>query len=118
MNPKLRSSLISSPITLHLLSLKRRRHVEVHFEEVDERAFLFRIEHHPDTERVAIVGDDRILDILSGLERAGRSLGQLGNVSVLGGRLSVEPLGLDERFSELKAPCIAFECVLEHSPHY
>jgi hypothetical protein len=46
-------------------------HVEVFFEEVDERAFLFRIERHPDTERTTIAGDGRILDILGGLERAG-----------------------------------------------
>jgi hypothetical protein len=50
-------------------------HVEVRFEEVDERALLFRIEHRPDTDRTAVVKDDRILDILDGLERAGRSLG-------------------------------------------
>jgi hypothetical protein len=45
-------------------------HVEVRFEEVDEHAFLFRIECHPDTERTAVVGDDHILDVLGGLERA------------------------------------------------
>jgi hypothetical protein len=41
-------------------------HIEVRFEEVDERAFLFRIERRPDTERTTVVGDDRILDILAG----------------------------------------------------
>jgi hypothetical protein len=35
-----------------------REHVEVHFEEVDERAFLFRIKRRPDTERTTVVGDD------------------------------------------------------------
>jgi hypothetical protein len=54
-----------------------REHVEVHFEEVDERAFLFRIERRPDMELAAIVGDDRVLVILGGLERAGRTLGRL-----------------------------------------
>jgi hypothetical protein len=42
------------------------KHVEVCFEEVNERAFLFRIERRPDTERTAVVGDDRILDVLAG----------------------------------------------------
>jgi hypothetical protein len=51
------------------------QHVEVRFEEVDERAFLFRIERHPDTELAAIVRDDHVLDILGRLERAGRTLG-------------------------------------------
>jgi hypothetical protein len=50
-------------------------HVEVRLEEVNERAFLFRIERRPDTEFAAIVGDDHILDVLGGLERAGRTLG-------------------------------------------
>jgi hypothetical protein len=59
------------------------KHVEVRFEEVDERAFLFRIEHCPDTERTAVVGDDRILDVLGGLERAGHTLGRLGDILVL-----------------------------------
>jgi hypothetical protein len=62
------------------------KHVEVRFEEVDECAFLFRIERHPDTERTAGVGDDCILDILGGLERAGRTLGRLGDIMVLGAR--------------------------------
>jgi hypothetical protein len=53
-------------------------HVEVRFEEVDERAFLFRIERRPDTERTAVVGDDRILDILCGLERAAAHLDNSG----------------------------------------
>jgi hypothetical protein len=51
------------------------KHIEVRFEEVNERAFLFRIERRPDMERTAVVGDDRILDVLGGLERAGRTLG-------------------------------------------
>jgi hypothetical protein len=50
-----------------------RKHVEVLFEEVDECAFLFRIEHHPDTECATIVGDGHIPDIFGGLKRAGRS---------------------------------------------
>jgi hypothetical protein len=61
------------------------------FEEVDERTFLFRIERHPDTEHAAIVKDGRILDILGGLERAGRSLGRLGDILVLGVRFGVKP---------------------------
>jgi hypothetical protein len=69
------------------------KHIEVRFEEVDERAFLFRIERRPDTERTTIVGDDRILDVLGRLERAGRMLGRLGDILVLGSRLGVEPLG-------------------------
>jgi hypothetical protein len=52
-----------------------REHVKVRFDEVDEHAFLFRIERRPDTELAAITGDDRILDILGGLERAGRTFG-------------------------------------------
>jgi hypothetical protein len=52
-----------------------REHVEVRFEEIDESAFLFRIERHPDTELAAVVRDDRVLEILGGLERAGRMLG-------------------------------------------
>jgi hypothetical protein len=44
-------------------------------------------------EFAAIVGDDRILGILGRLKRAGRTLGQLGDVLVLGTRLSVEPRG-------------------------
>jgi hypothetical protein len=52
-----------------------RENVKVRFEEVNERAFLFRIERHPDTKRTTIVRDDHILDVLGGLERAGRSLG-------------------------------------------
>jgi hypothetical protein len=48
------------------------KQVEVRFEEVDERAFLFRTKRHPDTEYV--VGDGRILDILGEIERAGRFL--------------------------------------------
>jgi hypothetical protein len=51
------------------------KHVKVRFEEVDERAFLFRIERRPDTELASIVEDGRVLDILGRLERAGRTLG-------------------------------------------
>jgi hypothetical protein len=91
-------------------------HVEVHFEEVDERAFLFRIERRPDTELTAIVEDDRILDILGGLERAGRMLRRLGDVLVLGTRLSMEPRGPDSCFSELKALSIALVCTLVRRP--
>jgi hypothetical protein len=58
-------------------------HIEVRFEEVDERAFLFRIECRPDTKLTAVLRDDRILDILGGLERAGNSLGRLGDILVL-----------------------------------
>jgi hypothetical protein len=83
------------------------KHVEVCFEEVDERALLFRIERRLDTERTAVVGDDRIFDVLGGLERAGRTLGRLGDILVLGTRLSMEPLGPDGCFSELKALSIA-----------
>jgi hypothetical protein len=64
------------------------KHVEVRFEEVDERAFLFRIEHCPDTERTAVVGDDRIDDVLGGLERAGRMLRRLEDILVLRSRLA------------------------------
>jgi hypothetical protein len=65
------------------------------FEEVDERAFLFRIERRPDTERMAVVKDSRILDVLGRLESAGRSLGRVGDILVLGRWLGVEPLGPD-----------------------
>jgi hypothetical protein len=85
-------------------------HIEVRFEEVDEHAFLFRIEHHPNTERTAVVGDDRILDVLGGLERAGRSLGRLRDILVLGPRLGAEPLGPDVCLSELKAFSVALVC--------
>jgi hypothetical protein len=54
------------------------KHIEVRFEEVDEHAFLFRIECHPDTEHTVVVGDDRILDVLGGLERAGACLDDSG----------------------------------------
>jgi hypothetical protein len=94
-----------------------RKHVEVRFEEVDERTFLFRIERRPDTESTAIVGDDRILDILGELERAGRSLGGLGDVLVLGTRLGVEPRKPDGCFSELKALSIALVCALVRRPY-
>jgi hypothetical protein len=43
-------------------------HIEVLFEEVDEHAFLFRIERHPDTKCAAIIRDSHILDVLGGLE--------------------------------------------------
>jgi hypothetical protein len=39
-------------------------------------------------ERTTIIGDTYILDILGGLERAGHSLGRLGDVLVLGWRLA------------------------------
>jgi hypothetical protein len=58
-------------------------------------------------EFAAIVGDDRILGILGGLKRAGRTLGQLGDVLALGTRLSVEPRGPDGCFSKLKALSVA-----------
>jgi hypothetical protein len=64
------------------------KHIEVRFEEVDECAFLFRFERCPDMERTTIIGDTYILDILGGLERAGHSLGRLGDVLVLGWRLA------------------------------
>jgi hypothetical protein len=79
------------------------KHIEVRFEEVDERAFLFRIERHPDTEHTTVVKDDRILDVLGGLERAGRTLGRLGDILVLGSRLGVEPPGPDGCLSKLEA---------------
>jgi hypothetical protein len=94
-----------------------REHVEVRFEEVDDHAFLFRIERRPDTERTAIVGDDHILDVLGGLERAGCSLGRLGDILVIGSRLGVEPLGPDDCLSELKAFSVALECALIRSPY-
>ena len=87
--------------------------IEVHSEEVDERAFLFRIERRPDTERAAVVGDGHLLGILGRLERAGRALGRLGDLGVLGRRFCDELLGPNERLSELKALGIAFVCVLE-----
>jgi hypothetical protein len=90
------------------------KHVEVRFEEVDERAFLFRIEHRPYMERAAVVRDDRILDVLGGLERAGHTLGRLRDILVLRSRLGVEPLELDGCFSKLKAFSVALICVLIH----
>jgi hypothetical protein len=68
------------------------KHIKVCFEEVDERTFLFRIER-----------DDHILDVLGGLERAGLSLGRLGDILVLGSRLDEDPLGPDDFLSELKS---------------
>jgi hypothetical protein len=65
------------------------------------------IKRHPDTERTTIIGDDCILDVLGGLKRAGRSLGRLGDILVLGSRLDAEPLGPDDCLSELKAFSIA-----------
>jgi hypothetical protein len=88
------------------------KHVEVLFEDVDERASLFRIERRPDTECTAIVGDEHILDILGGLERAGRSLGRLGDILVLKSRLVEEPLKPDDCLIELKAFNIALVCAL------
>jgi hypothetical protein len=88
------------------------KHIEVRFEEVDERAFLFRIERRPDTERTAVVRDDHILDVLGGLERAGRSLGQLGEILVLRSRLGAKPLRPDDCLSELKALSVALICAM------
>jgi hypothetical protein len=93
------------------------KHIEVRFEEVDEHAFLFRIERRPDMERMTVVGDDHILDVLGGLERAGRSLGRLGDIPVLGSRLDVEPLGSDDCLSELKAFSVTLECALIRWPY-
>jgi hypothetical protein len=144
MNPALRSFMISSPIALHFSSMKRRRrcftdydlglmfdfcsatslgilgfpgkHIKVRFEEVDERAFLFRIERRPDTEHTTAYGDDRILDILDGLKRARRSLGRLGDILVLGSRLDAEPLGPVDCLSKLKAFNVALICALIRRP--
>jgi hypothetical protein len=93
------------------------KHIEVRFEEGDERAFLFRIDLRPDTERVAVVGDDRILDILGRLERAGCTLGRLRDIMVLGARLGVEPLGPDDCLSELKGFNVTLECALVCWPY-
>jgi hypothetical protein len=57
------------------------KHVEVCSEEIDERAFLFRIERRPDTERAAIIRDGYLL---GRLKRGDHSLGCLGDVQVLG----------------------------------
>jgi hypothetical protein len=92
-------------------------HVEVRFEEVDERTFLFRIERRPDMKRTAIIRDGRILDVLGGLERAGRSLGRLGDILVLGRKLGVELLGPDECLSKLKAFSVTLECTLIRGPY-
>jgi hypothetical protein len=81
------------------------KHIEVRFEEVNERTFLFRIERHPDTKRTAVVGDDRILDVLGRLERAGR----LGDILVFESRLGAEPLRPDGCLSKLKAFNVALE---------
>jgi hypothetical protein len=93
------------------------KHIEVRFEEVYESAFLFRIECCPDVECTIIIRDDRILDVLGGLERAGRSLGRLGDILVLGSRLRVEPLGPDDCLSELKAFNIALVSALVRWPY-
>jgi hypothetical protein len=93
-------------------------HVEVCFEEVDEHAFLFRFKCLLDTEHTTVVRDDHILNVLDGLERAGRSLGLLEDILVIGSRLGMEPLGLDECLSELKAFNITLVCALIHSPYY
>jgi hypothetical protein len=61
---------------------------------------------------MTIVGYDRILDILGGLKRAGRTLGRLGDILVLRTRLNSEPLGLNDCLSELKAFSVALECAL------
>jgi hypothetical protein len=91
-------------------------HIEVWFEEVDERAFLFRIERHPNTEHTTVVGDDCILDILGWLKRVGHSLGRLGDILVLGSRLGAESLRPDDCLSELKAFSVALVCALIHRP--
>jgi hypothetical protein len=93
------------------------KHIEVRFEEVDEHTFLFRIKRRPDTERTAVIGDDRILNVLGGLERAGRSLGRLRDILVLGLRLGAKPLGPDDWFSELKALSVALVCALIRWPY-
>jgi hypothetical protein len=105
-----------SPDPLHVGGFPCK-HIEVHFEEVDKRAFLFRIECRPDTERTAVVGDDRILDVIGGLERAGCSLGRLGDILVLGSRLDAEPLEPDDCFNELKAVSVALLCALIRWPY-
>jgi hypothetical protein len=94
-----------------------REHIEVRFEEVDERAFLFRIERHPDTERMTIVRDDHVLDVLGRLERASHSLGQLGDIPAIGSRLSVEPLQPDDCLNELKAFNVTLLYALICSPY-
>jgi hypothetical protein len=66
---------------------------------------------------MTVVGDDHILDVLGGLERAGRSLGRLGDIPVLGSRLDVEPLGSDDCLSELKAFSVTLECALIRWPY-
>jgi hypothetical protein len=63
-------------------------------------------------ERIAVVEDHRILDVLGGLERAGHSLGRLGDIPVLRSRLDAEPLGSNDCLSELKALNIALVCAL------
>jgi hypothetical protein len=59
--------------------------IVVRFEEVDERVFLFRIEHRLDIEHTIVVRDSCILDVIGEHEGASRSLGRLGDVLVLGG---------------------------------
>jgi hypothetical protein len=95
-----------------------RKHIEIRFEEVDERAFLFRIERRPDTERTAIIEGDHILDILGRLERAGRTLGRLSDLMVLKSRLAAEPLESDDCLSELKAFSVALESLSEFARRY
>jgi hypothetical protein len=68
-------------------------------------------------ERTTVIGDDRILDVLSELERAGRSLGRLGDILVLGSRLDAEPLGPDDCLSELKASSVTLVCALIRRPY-
>jgi hypothetical protein len=68
-------------------------------------------------ERTAIVRNDRILDILGGLERAGRTLGRLEDILVLGARLGVEPLGSDGYFSELEALSVTLVHALVRWPY-
>jgi hypothetical protein len=56
-----------------------------------------------------LVGYDRILDILGGLKRVGRTLGRLRDILVLETRLGAEPLGTNDYLSELKAFSVALE---------
>jgi hypothetical protein len=64
-----------------------------------------------------LAGDNRILDVLGDLEGAGRTLGRVGDVLVLGMRLGVEPRGPNNCFSELKALSVPLVCTLVRSPY-
>jgi hypothetical protein len=49
------------------------KHIEVRFDEVNERAFLFRIERCPDTESMAIVKDNAsLMSLVGSKEQAAR----------------------------------------------